>query len=219
MRLVVILKIWSVSCLTIILFLFFSCNSDDKDKDLLYLDSLDNILADKPEAALDNLMKIDIRDLSQYNKAYFTLLQTIALDKTFHDFTSDSAINHSVKTFSYYRVHHPRQYARALMYQGLVRYRMGTINNNAYQPIKDAVTILESLPCKDLHNLYLGYYYLGILNYKNNNLQISDAYFKHALNIAEKIQNKNYIFTINWNFFWNAIRASKYAQAKIYLDV
>ncbi|VBB48190.1 hypothetical protein TRIP_D440208 [uncultured Paludibacter sp.] len=199
----------------------FSCNKKEKEKDknLRYLNMLDSIVSAKPEAVLDSLKKIDVHTLSKYDRAYYDLLTVIASDKSFIDFTSDSAINEIVSTLSHYRIHHPRQYARALMYQGLVRYRMGVIDNTAYQPIKDAVTIFESLtPPKSLQNLYLCYYYLGDLNFKNNNLQLSNFYFQQSLKTARIIGNRDNITLIYLNLFWNALRTRDFNQAKIYLD-
>lgn len=113
------------------------------------------------------------------------MLQTIAEDKTGVDFRSDSQINKSVKILYKHKKKYPNPYARSLMYQGVVRYRMGIPDSTAYAPIKEAVQIMETYQIKDSKTLLFCYNYLGQIHSANNNLQLSVDYLKEAIQEAK----------------------------------
>jgi hypothetical protein len=149
------IKIHFVLLFGIIFSILLSCDKRELNPDFDRLVKLDSLILKSPEAALDSLEKTNPSNFSKYNRAYYNLLTIIASDKSYVNFTSDSLINQVVNDLSSYRVKHPNKYARALMYQGLVRYRLGKTDNLAYKPIKDAVKIFENESIKDLKNLYL----------------------------------------------------------------
>jgi len=199
--------------------MFSGCHRERNKADSKRLNNLDSLLNIQSQVIPDSLKAINPKRLSSYNRAYYQLLDVIAKDKTCYNFTSDSLINTTVKTLSHYKKEFPRNYARALMYQGLVRYRMGTTDSTAYQPLKDALSFFNSNDKQSTINKCLCYYYLGELHYAGGSLNISSSYYLQSLEIAKKLDNNNNIFYGNRALFWNNIRQKRYKKAKEYLDV
>ncbi|MBP1665140.1 MAG: hypothetical protein H6Q19_2281, partial [Bacteroidetes bacterium] len=144
--------------------LFAACNQQRTETDLKHLSKLDSLLTVKPEAAADSLKLFHPARLSHYNRGYYQLLEVISLDKTYYNFTSDSLISATVRMLSRHKRTYPDTYARSLIYQGLVRYRMGVTDSTAYEPIKAAADLLETKKIKDPLLLYFCYYYLGLIH-------------------------------------------------------
>ena len=109
--------------------LLAACNRERNEAMLLHLQQLDTVLDDNPEAIKDSLLQINPADLSQSNKAYYNLLKTIADDKTYFNFTNDTLINDVEK-----QLHRHQKgselHIRSLIYQGIVRYRMGITDSS-----------------------------------------------------------------------------------------
>jgi hypothetical protein len=206
-------------CLLIVTLISFkSCQSEHNNADTARLEVLDSLLALYPEAVIDSLKKINSEQLSTYNKAYYQLLDIIAKDKTYFDFSSDSIINSTVDAVSTYRSKQTQNYARSLMYQGIVRYRMKITDSTAYQPLREAVRVFHSLVPPDLKNQYLCLYYLGEIHDKNNNIDQSRNYYERAVQIAKQLGFRNYVFSSYRNLFWNRMKDADYFQSKSYLD-
>ena len=72
------------------------CRQERNNADTAKLAQFDSLLSVQPEAALDSLELIETDNLNKYNKAYHQLLEVIAKDKTYFNFTSDSLINSTV---------------------------------------------------------------------------------------------------------------------------
>lgn len=212
------IKIHYVLLFGIIFSILLSCDKREHNPDFDRLVKLDSLILKSPESALDSLKKTNLGSFSKYNRAYYNLLIIIASDKSYVNFTSDSLINQVVNDLSSYRVKHPNKYARALMYQGLVRYRLGRTDDLVYKPIKDAAKIFENTKPKDLKSLQLCYIYIGDLNFSNNNPKLSYYYFKQAIHNAKALNDKRGIFFIYMSLFWNEMQTNNYSKAKAYLD-
>lgn len=212
------IKIHFVLLFGIIFSILLSCDKRELNPDFDRLVKLDSLILKSPEAALDSLEKTNPSNFSKYNRAYYNLLTIIASDKSYVNFTSDSLINQVVNDLSSYRVKHPNKYARALMYQGVVRYRLGRTDDLVYKPIKDAAKIFENTKPKDLKSLQLCYIYMGDLNFSNNNSKLSYYYFKQAIHNAKALNDKRGIFFVYMSLFWNEMQTNNYSKAKAYLD-
>ena len=198
--------------------LFTSCNRQRNEADMALLKKADSLLSIHPEAATDSLKTFSNRKLSRFNRGYYQLLEVIALDKNYYNFTSDSLISTAEKKLSGYKGKDPHTYARSLMYLGLVRYRMGVTDSTAYQPLKEATEYFNNITNTDTRKEHLCNYYLGIIHDKNGNLSISNIYLQHALKTAKQLHDSNYLFNTYRDLVWNKLKTSDYKQANKYID-
>lgn len=198
--------------------LFAACNRQQTEADWKHLNKLDSLLAVQPEAAVDSLKQIHPARLSHYNRGYYQLLEVIALDKTYYNFTSDSLINSTVHILSRHKRTYPHTLARSLMYQGLVRYRMGVTDSTAYEPIKKAADLLELKKIKDPLLLYFCYHYLGLIHYENNNPSYSIMYYEKAIKKINQYGDKNYLFNTFSEITWAYLKMRKFDVAKQYIE-
>lgn len=205
--------------LSIVTFIsIFSCRQEIDNTETARLAQLDKLLSRHPEAVLDSLKQINPTLLSTYNKAYYQLLEIIAKDKTYFEFSSDSLINSTVDVLSTYRSKQTNNYARSLMYQGIVRYRMNSTDSTAYQPLKDAKTLFQHLTPPELKNQYLCSHYLGEIHEKNNNTKLASNYYTNAVQIAKSLNDSSYLYSTYSGLFWVSMKRSDFTSAKCYLD-
>ena len=195
-----------------------ACRQEKDNTETARLAQLDNLLSLQPEAVLDSLKQINPSQLNTYNKAYYQLLEVIAKDKTYFEFSSDSLINSTVDVLSTYRSKQTNIYARSLMYQGIVRYRMNITDSTAYQPLKEAKTLFQTLTPLELKNHYLCLYYLGEIHEKNNNTKLASTYYTNAVQIAKSLNDSSYLYSTYSGLFWISMKRSDYNSAKHYLD-
>lgn len=106
-----------ISCIIICLCLLFTVSCSRERDEGLYsrLFQWDALLQEQPEAIRDSLVTLRPGELSQANRAYYGLLKTIADDKTYVDFTSDSLIN-SVESYFHEQAFGSNHHIRALTY-------------------------------------------------------------------------------------------------------
>ena len=198
--------------------LFVACNRQQTEADRTHLNKLDSLLAVQPEATADSLKQIHPARLSHFNRGYYQLLKVIALDKTYYNFTSDSLINSTVHILSRHKRAYPRTYARSLLYQGLVRYRMGVTDSTAYEPIKEAADLLEVKKINDPLLSYFCYHYLGLIHNENNNPSYSILYYEKAIKNIKQYGDKNYLLMTYFEITWTYLKINKIDAAKQYID-
>ncbi len=204
-------------CLFVVTFISFSaCRQNSADTQRLA--RLDSLLAIQPKLVSDSLKLINPDNLNNYNRAYYNLLDVVAKDKTYFNFSSDSLINSTVDAFSTYRSRTPRNYARSLMYQGIVRYRMNITDSTAYLPLKEAADIFITITPPDLRNQYLCLYCLAEIHDKNRNYLFAKNYFRKSVEVAIQIQDTSYLYSGYSGMFWMNINQSNFEEAKKYLD-
>lgn len=203
--------------LLLVIFNLVGCNSKHNQSILSRLQQWDEISDDNPEALKDSLGQINPVGLSRFNKAYHGLLKTIADDKNFALFSSDSLINESAR---YFKSHQKGSelHIRSLIYQGIVRYRMGTTDSIAFVPLKDAERLYANLQPQTPQIGYLMYYYLGKILEKSDNDEETTPYYKKALAFAKLDDNKNAMFHTCLALFWNEMVRDNHSEAKLYLD-
>lgn len=206
--------------LFIVIFTCFSaCRQEQNKADTARLMRLDSLLTTHPGAVPDSLKNINTDLLNDYNNAYFYLLDIIAKDKNYFKFTSDSLITKAVDKLCEYSNKQPATYARSLMYQGIVRYRMHITDSTTYQPLKEANTIFGALTPPDLTNQYLCLYYLSQIHEKNNNIDQAKVYLTEAAQVAQQIGDTSYLYSVYSGIFWLDINRSDFKEAKHYLDL
>jgi len=81
----------------VIAFFLVACHKQENERMYAKLTRWDVLLDECPEAIIDSLELINAKQLDAKNRAYYGLLKTIAEDKSFSDFTSDSLIANTVR--------------------------------------------------------------------------------------------------------------------------
>lgn len=208
------------NCIILCLCLLFTVSCGRKRDEGMYSRLLqwDALLQEQPGAIRDSLAALRPGEFSQANRAYYGLLKTIAGDKTYVDFTSDSLIN-SVE--SYYRkyAYGSDHHARTLIYQGIVRLRMGVTDSTVYQPLKEALCILHGQKDPNLVLLYFANYFMGDIHEKNGNRDIARQYFQKALTCAKQRDDRPHVFDAYLSLFWNSLAVTDdLSGSKSYLD-
>lgn len=151
------------------------------------LELLDSLLLSQPAIALDSLIAINPEQYKKKNRAYFSLLLTIAQHKNRVPFESDSLIASSRAWYEHSRTD-PHKMARAQFYNGLVRYKKDNMDTSAYQLMRRSLQTLDVHRIQDNRLQALANAYLGRANdFHANNLQEAIRFYKKAVE-AEKNQ-------------------------------
>lgn len=197
--------------------LLVSCYKNGNDDITLRLAQLDSIIDEQPQVVSDSLLQLKPQHFSSANRAYYGLLKTIADDKTYKSYTSDSLINSVV---DYYTEHNQedQNLIRALIYQGITRIRMRISDTTVYVPLKEAEKLLSRVKNPDASTGYMLYYYLGNVNYRNGNYSVAEKYYKETLKFAKSENIKRHIFDAYAEIFWNKMTQEDYENGKLYLD-
>lgn len=203
--------------LFLLLWVSLSCNNEREQQLYIRLQQWDNLLEGHPEAVSDSLQKLDPGRLSPANRAYHGLLKTIADDKTYAEFTSDSLISEVER---YYDKHRPekRDHIRSLVYQAIVRIRMGGTDTTAYIPLEKAKKLFAGSKDQNPFTGYLLNFYLGDLHYNNGNYSLADLYYRESLRYARLKNTERYIFDAYTALYWNEMTLKHYEPGKLYLD-
>lgn len=196
---------------------FFSCNKEEERHTYIRLQQWDNQLEQDPETILDSLEMLDPKQLSSANNAYYGLLKTIADDKTYAEFTSDSLIGEVVRYYHRY-LPETNNHIRSLIYQSVVRYRMGISDSTVLIPLKEAGKIFYALSDKNNSIAYLLNFFLGSIHTRNSNFPIAKEYQQKALQYAKIEKNPTHIFDSYLSLFWNSMKLENFELGKAYLD-
>lgn len=207
----------SAFVLSIVLMVMVACN--DKRNRAIYnrLSQWDSISMQSPRAINDSLMLLDPHKLSCANRAYYGLLQTIAEDRSFIDFTSDSLIN---SVCNYYHQHNPlsNNHIRALICKSIVRMHMGITDSTAFAPLKKADKLYRRIKNPDIDTGYFLYYYLGNVYLDNYNFHLAEKNLQKSLCFAKNKNHNAPLFYIYLALCWNSMEQEKYSKARLYLD-
>jgi hypothetical protein len=206
-----------ISVAFIAIVLFIACNGRENNEIRKMLARWDTLLEKEPSAISDSLNRIDPGTLSRENRAYYSLLKTIADDKTYYEFKSDSLIS---KAVDFYHLHEPygNNYIRALTYQGIVRTRMGVTDSTVYEPLKKADHIFHTQKNPDPAIGYILHYFLGNTHYYNGNFELAGKYFQESLHNAKLKNDSLHIFDAYLAIYWNEMRQTDFDAGKKYLD-
>lgn len=200
--------------------LFASCHRERNQALFARLQQWDAVVEEQPRAIHDSLFQLNPKELSRANRAYWGLLKTIADDKTFVEFTSDSLIN---SVHSYYHRHDAQNenHIRSLTYLSVVRYRMGITDSTAFAPLKEAEQ--RYLKQKNISPVtgYMVYYYLGELLSNNGEYDAADTHFHRTLQLTKQKNDTSHIFGSYIALYWNKMvqeTPQNYKVGKVYLD-
>lgn len=207
----------TVLILFIVLWVPFSCNKEDERQIYIRMQQWDDRLEQYPEAVLDSLRELGPGQLSPANRAYHGLLKTIADDKAYTEFTSDSLISEVVRYYGKYRPG-TDDHIRSLIYQSVVRCRMGISDTTAYKSLKKAGQLFTASESQNPAIGYLLNFYLGDMNYKSGNYSVADIYYKESLHHAGLGKSDKHIFDVYTALFWNEMTREDYNRGKLCLD-
>lgn len=164
-----------------------------------------------PRIILDSLSGINSRKLSGNTEAYYNLLYTIVSDKADVAFTDDSVISASVNyyqgTEEYYN------YARALLYNGIVKLRINNNDTSIYQPIKQAEAVYHTNQISDKKLLALIYFQLGTYNYDLFFFERSLDYYSKALELYREVGDTYNIYNSYCNIAYTLLPLERFEEA------
>lgn len=206
-----------IAIILIALTFFASCTREQDQLDALRLQRWDALCDSLPEAISDSLNGMDPGSLSSSNRARHGLLSTITHDKMRNPFTSDSLIN-SVE--QYYNRHDQESdhHIRSLIYQGIVRIRMGVADSTVYEPLKKALTVLDAQQDPNPILLYFANFYLGYVHSEHDNDNLAYHYYRQALANAREYNNDSHLVSIYQRLFKMRMYNRDYDNARLYLD-
>lgn len=201
------------------LFGFVGCSPrNDQQAMLRRLEQLDALINKQPSMVLDSLNTIESDPLSAANEAYYNLLLTIAMDKSYKDFASDSLIASSARWFSRHSDYH--NYARALFYEGIVRYRINASRTDTltFSKFKGAETICLKHAIDNPSLQKFIYFYLGDFLYSNADFDESKKYYNLSATCC--IQDKDYstLLCCNTQLCWLSIVLNDTMNAHFYVN-
>lgn len=196
---------------------FAACNSIPARHIHAGLVEMDSMSYKYPKYVYNNIDSLKNEKLSDYEKYYAELIKIIASDKMGQKLDADTLIDDIVTVLRTKRSVFPKNYMRALVYQGVIRFQAGVSDNKAYEPIKEALNLSGDAAKEDELNLrdsQIAYYYLGVIQNKNNNVSQAHTYFKQALFIAEVLNDSTSLFKTYREMYWNRMKALDFFTAK-----
>lgn len=211
---------WFVVVILLLPFVFNACQtfrSPIADNPLVEMDSM---AYSYPRYVLSHIDSIKRENLSDYNKRYATFIKILAGSKVGETFADVALIDTIVEEFRPQKNKYPQNYMRSLVYQGVIRFKNGQSDNRAYDPIKEALRLSEDADKTEdlnLSDMQTAYYYLGLIQNKNNNVSQAHTYFKQALFIAEILSDSTVLFKTYRDMFWNRMKALDFFTAKTIL--
>ncbi len=198
--------------LSLLFHLLWSCHPRPNEAVTRQLTRIDTLLSINPEAARDTLEAINPLLLRQPNRAYYHLLQTIATDKLYQSFYSDSHISAAVDYYEKQPL--SDNYLRALLYQGIVRLHLELPDSMVYEPLKKAESILLEHPkAASLHTATRIFFYLGRVNQDNNNFEQAGFYYGEAVRYAQKAGDNEGVVAGLLAMFWGYLRQNDFENA------
>ncbi len=181
--------------------LLLSCSSFKGEQGKIYdkLQEWDKILYEKPEEIVDSLATLSLKDMSKKNRAYYSLLYTIARNKVGITETDDSVISVAVEWYKNKKVY--RNTCRSILYRGLVIDRTNRNDSLLYYKLLEAERTFYNKNVQDndfkcqIYTL-LGRIYLTNRIYSPEEIafdrthRVSEEYIIKSLAINNKLSNK-----------------------------
>lgn len=166
--------------------LLLSCSSFKGEQGKIYdkLQVWDKILYEKPEEILDSLTTLTSKDMSKKNRAYYSLLITIARNKAEITEKDDSVI--SVAVDWYKRGRDNRNICRSILYKGLVINRSNLLDTMLYYKLKDAERIFYKYNIQDNDFKSQIYTLLGRIYISNRIYSSDEVTFDRTFKIPEE---------------------------------
>lgn len=203
--------------LTFIFLLLVSfCQKNDYQNDIhKKLIGIDSILISKPELALMSLKELSYNSLSKENRAYYSLLLTIAEDKNSKIFVNDSLISQSVKWYEASSDLYNR--ARSFTYNGIVRSQINLRDSLTYNLFKKAEYLYGHYRLNDDYEGIL-YTYLGRLNKYDTNYTLAEKYYLKGSEVYLR-NNSTYNYIISLiDIIWIKLGQKDYENIDLYIN-
>lgn len=216
MKLCVLLHI--IVLLIVVALLSNGCEKRESNNTLTRLQQWDTLLYIDPHAVLDSLRKLEPLQLSSANRAYYHLIKIISEDKIHAKFTSDSLITEVVNYYNKRIGYNDCLRLKALVYQGIVRYRMNIFDSTVVIPLKEAERLFSSQNESDGEMGFLMNYYLGETFTENRQSGTAEKYYKNAYEFAKLSGDETRRFAACLALFWNKMIQEKFDEGKLYLD-
>jgi len=196
----------------IITCLLLSCSSFKGEQGKIYdkLQVWDKILYEKPEEILDSLATLSSQDLSKKNRAYYSLLLTIARNKADITEKDDSVISVAVDWYKKRKDY--RNTCRSILYKGLVINRRNLLDTMLYYNLLEAERIFYKNNIKDndfksqIHTV-LGHSYRFNKLYPSEEIRFDKTYkipekhFTKSITINTKLKNQEEIQKVKLEMF------------------
>ena len=165
---------------------FFACRQNIVYNQLVAIDSL--LRQELVDSALQELGTIEVDSNNAEIKAYYALLRTQAMYKSYHSITSDSVLNFS---YNYYRQCGDKEKtARTLLYRGNVRLDLGKIMD-AMEDYKKAEKLLDEVDDDIIkHNVFFA---LSFVNSSHSEYMLAIESIKKAEACALKAGRNDYL--------------------------
>ncbi|PRY97411.1 tetratricopeptide repeat protein [Marinilabilia salmonicolor] len=205
-------------CTLLLVVTFWSCQTPFQREAKRTLVAIDSLIYEDYEVANDSLRDIDVFQLNLKNRGYYYLLSTILKSRLDESFVSDSAISVAVESF---RSPLPNNnIARALIYQGIVRYKIPNIPDSlVFTSLKEVEPMVDAFPgLLRLEEETKLWFFLGILHYNNNNFQQAEKYLDMALRKAEQMEDVSAVVITSLAVFWRYMSIGNREKAKGVLD-
>lgn len=182
-----------IFCAIITLLAPGSCHTGDCIRDTLV--ACDTLLTYQPQEAKDRLIDLNPQKFTEKDRAYYGLLLTIAQDKVNYEFSNDSLIAAAV---TWYKTSNEVfNYARALLYHGIVLFNIHQHSVEAFNLFKAAEAVMDSNNMQDNGLKCLLYAYLGDITLRNKEYKKADSYYEKGLYFSRKAGNyRNYVIAL-----------------------
>ncbi len=172
--------------------------------------------ASSPQAILDSLGNVNTRNLSNKNRAYYYLLQTIARDKSYYVFQNDSSISLAVKWYK--NKPDVYNYSRSLFYHAIVLSQIHTNDSLMFFSIKTAEDVYLEKKLNDSLLYARICVFMGSLHYSRGNYDISNDYYEKAASIFKAIGNTDRYISAKMNQVWYLISTGEHDAALTMLN-
>lgn len=179
------------------------------------LNQMDSLLTEYPRLVMDSLKAMDASNFSSSDRAYYHLLYTIAEDKTGKDFENDSLISLAAKWYSGSRDYH--NYARSMLYKGIILYRINREDTCVYTHIKKAEEICDDYQINDHVLQGFIYSFLGVINHNVGNYELADRNYREAVIHYQTAGDSLNARITRINLIWNLVARKQYGEADVEL--
>ncbi len=182
-----------------LLLLFSSCNSGQRTINLK-LSAWDKNLDKTPDVILDSLSSYDTTGISEKNKAYYSLLVTIAKNKSGIIERRDSVITEAASFFE--KENDYDKLCRALLYKGIILYNLTRPPFNIYASLKGAEVVYNKHKLDNPQVEAEIYRYLGKTLRNNRNFTDAEPLLKKSIRINDSIKNHSGAQFGRLDLFW-----------------
>ena len=179
---------------------YLSSCQNGKNEYISQLREVDSILVSLPDDALSRLEGVDIDNLTHHDRVYYNLLYTIAADKTYYNFESDSLI-YTTTSGSTFRNDHYNRF-RANLYHGIVKFRIDEYDSTGYYLLLKANEICESYRIPNDSYKRLLYWYMADYNKMYSNFILAEEYFQKERVVIKMLEDNHSMHKNNIALYW-----------------